>query len=324
MSAVTRNIGTQPVVTKVVAAFAAIYLIWGTTYLAIRVGVETIPPFMMAGVRYVLAGGVVMAVLLARGVSLPRRLHWRTALVVGGLMLVGGNGLLTLAEQQVASGLAALIVATAPMWMALLEWLAFRGKRPSAQVAAGLAIGFAGIALLIDPSQLSGKDLVGVGVVLAATLFWAIGGLYSRRAPTPDNTLMGVAAEMLVGGLSLLVLSAVTGEPARLDLQAVSLNSVLAMLYLGVFGSIVGYTAFIWLLKTVDPAKVATNAYVNPVIAVFLGWLVLGEVVTLQTVIAMGIILIGVLVINTKPTVFARIQRARVFRSAASPGISGD
>lgn len=322
MSAVTQESGTRASIGKIIAAFAAIYVIWGTTYLAIRIGVETIPPFLMAGVRYALAGGVMMAVLLARGASLPRRIHWRSALLIGGLMLVGGNGLLTFAEQQVSSGLAALIVATAPMWMTLLDWLAFRGQRPTAQVIVGLVIGFAGIALLIDPGQYAGSALLGVGIVLVATLFWAIGGLYSRRAPTPEDTFMGTAAEMLMGGLTLLVVSAITGEPARLDVGAVSLRSVLAMLYLSVFGSIVAYTAFIWLLKTVDQAKVATNAYVNPVIAVFLGWLVLGEAVTAQTIVAATVILMAVLIINTKPAALRWLTSP--FRPAPSVSISGD
>jgi drug/metabolite transporter (DMT)-like permease len=301
---------------KIVAAFAAVYVIWGTTYLAIRIGVETIPPFVMAGVRFVLAGGALMAFLVARGASLPKRVHWRSALIIGLLMLVGGNGLLTFAEQRVASGMAAMIVGTAPMWITLLQWLAYKGKRPTAQVVVGLVIGFVGIALLVDPTQNAGSDWLGIGIVLVATLFWAIGGLYSRRAVVPEDTLMGTAAEMLTGGLTLLVLSAVTGEGARLDLQAVSLPSVLATLYLSIFGSIVAYSAFIWLMKTVDPAKVATNAYVNPVIAVFLGWLVMGEAVTAQMVSAMGIILIAVLIINTKLKLF-RFKKLSVVHTPA-------
>jgi drug/metabolite transporter (DMT)-like permease len=325
MSVVTQKADTQTSTLKIIIAFAAIYIIWGTTYLGIRIAIETIPPFLMAGLRFILAGGVMLAVLLARGAKLPRRVHWRSVLIIGVLMVVGGNGLVAFAEQRVASGLAALIVATEPVWIALLEWLIYKGQRPSLQVAIGLVIGFTGMALLVDPGQnagVAGYDLVGIGIVLAATLLWSIGGLYSRRAPLPAETLVGIAAEMLVGGVLLVVLGVITGEPARLDWRAISLSSALAFFYLTIFGSIVAYSAFIWLLKTSDPSKVATYAYVNPIVAVFLGWLVAGEVVTWQMSAAAGVILLGVVTINTRLAAFHRILRFMFTFSAK--GTAGD
>jgi drug/metabolite transporter (DMT)-like permease len=325
MSVVAKKAGTQTSTVKIIVAFAAVYIIWGTTYLGIRIAIETIPPFLMAGLRFVLAGGVMLAVLLARGAKLPRRVHWHSVLIIGVLMVVGGNGLVTFAEQRVASGLAALIVATEPVWIALLEWLIYKGQRPTVQVAIGLVVGLTGMALLVDPGQnagVAGHDLLGIGIVLAATLLWSIGGLYSRRAPLPADTLVGIGGEMLVGGVLLILLGVATGESAHLDWRAISLSSALAFLYLTVFGSIVAYTAFIWLMKTVDPAKVATSAYVNPVVAVFLGWLVAGEVVTLQMSAAAGVILVGVVFINSKPAAFRRILRFRLGLPAG--GTAGD
>lgn len=288
--------------TLIILAFAAVYILWGSTYLAISVAVETIPPFFMAGVRQFLAGTLMFVFLKARGAEWPRRLHWRSAAMVGLLMLVGGNGFVTFSEQQIPSGLAALIVATVPLWMVLFDWLVFKGKRPAMQVAIGLVVGFVGVGLLIGPGQFggdSGYDTLSLVILLLAPVLWAIGSLYSRRAPLPDNTALGTSMEMLAGGVLLGVLGLATGETARLDIAAISSESLLAVLYLIIFGSIVGFSAFVWLLKTVDPAQVSTNAYVNPVVAVFLGWLILGEPVTPQILVVAGVIIVAVILITT-------------------------
>ncbi len=289
---------------KIVAAFLAIYLIWGTTFLGIRIAVETLPAFMMAGLRFFLAGGVMLPILLARGGRFPSLRHWRSAAIAGGLMLAGGIGLLSYAEQRIPSGLAALMVATIPVWITLFEWLGFGGKRPTAQVFIGLGLGLAGATLLFVPAVdtgAGGYDLVGLGIVLLGALIFAIGSLYSRRAPLPADTRISTASEMLAGGLLLLLVSLLAGEPARLDVAAISTRSIVALAYLTIFGSIIGYTAYLWLLKTVEPAKVGTNFYVNPVIAVLAGRLVAGETVTPPMVIAATVILLGVAVINATP-----------------------
>ncbi len=282
-------------------AFLAIYLIWGTTFLGIRIAVETVPAFLMAGLRFFFAGGLMMVVLLARGGDFPSLRHWRSAVIVGGLMLVGGIGLVSFAEERISSGLAALVVATIPIWITLFGWLGFGGKKPSPQIFTGLGLGFVGIILLFAPSIDADNDqLAGMGIVFIGAMFFAIGSLYSRRAPLPQDTRMSTASEMLAAGILLLGVSLLLGEPSRLDIGEISLRSVVALIYLTIFGSIIGYTAYLWLLKTVEPARVSTNFYVNPVIAVFMGWLVADENVTLPMIIATIVILAGVAVINTK------------------------
>jgi drug/metabolite transporter (DMT)-like permease len=288
---------------KILAAFLAIYVIWGTTFLGIRIAVETIPAFMMAGLRFTLAGGIMLAALLAGGGRFPRPIHWRSALIVGGLMLAGGIGLLSYAEQRIPSGLAALVVTTIPIWIALFEWLIFRGGRPGLQTFAGLGIGFVGAALLFAPAlrgAAGGYDLVGMGIVLLGAMIFALGSLASRRVPVPADSRIGTAAEMLAGGALLLIISLLSGEPARFSAAAVSTRSMLALAYLVAFGSVVGYTAYLWLLKTVDPSIVGTNFYVNPVIAVFVGWLVLDETVTPGMIVAAGVIFLGVAVTSIR------------------------
>ena len=286
----------------IVAAFLAIYLIWGTTFLGIRIAVETIPPFMMAGLRFFIAGGVMLPILLARGGRWPSRRHWRSATIAGGLMLGGGIGLLSFAERRIPSGLAALMVATIPVWITLFEWLGFGGKRPGAQIFVGLGLGFGGALLLFVPAlgnEAAGFDLMGMGTVLLGAAIFAGGSVYSRRAALPEDTRIGTASEMVAGGALLLIASLLAGEPARLDVGAISPRSVVALAYLTVFGSMIGYTAYLWLLKRVEPAKVGTNFYVNPIVAVFMGWLVLDEAVTPWMLGAAAVILVGVAVINT-------------------------
>lgn len=288
---------------KIVLAFAAIYTIWGTTYLAIRLAVETIPPFYMAGTRFLIAGIVTFAFLRARGVPIPKRFHWRSAAIIGALLIVGGNGFVTWSEQQVPSSIAALVVATVPLWITLFGWLIYRGGRPSKQIVFGVFLGFIGIGLLIGPGQILGTstfDWPSLLILLLAPILWSLGSLYSRQASLPDNIFMSTAMEMLAGGVLLMIAGTITGEAAELNFAEISARSVASMLYLTVFGSIVALTAYVWLLKTVHPARVATYTYVNPVIAIFLGWLILSEPITSQMLIAFVIIILAVVLITTQ------------------------
>jgi drug/metabolite transporter (DMT)-like permease len=282
----------------VIAAFAAIYIIWGSTYLAIRFAIETMPPLLMAGVRFLLAGGLLYGWMRLSGTPRPTGINWRAAAIVGGLLL-GGNGAVTWAEQWVPSGLAALLIATVPLWMVLLAWLR-GGERPTLGVSAGLALGLVGIILLIGPGELLGGshvDPIGALAIILGSVSWAAGSLYSRKAAMPKAPLLGTGMEMLAGGALLLLVGLATGEGAQVHLEAVSLRSVLALGYLIVFGSIVAFSAYVWLLRVVTPARASTYAYVNPVVAVFLGWALASEPLTPLTIVAAAVIVTAVALI---------------------------
>jgi drug/metabolite transporter (DMT)-like permease len=288
---------------KIIFAFASVYLIWGSTYLAIRFAVETMPPFLMAGLRFVIAGAAMYLWLRLRGEARPTNLvHWRSAAIVGGLLLLGGNGGVVWAEQTVPSGLTALLIATVPMWMVLIDWVRPKGVRPTRSVVAGLILGFFGLIILIGPQDLAHGQvsLIGALVLVSASLLWAIGSIYSRHAPLPASPLLGTAMEMLAGGILLLVAGVLTGEWARWDWEHISFNSWVSFIYLILFGSLIGFTAYIWLLRVTTPARAGTYAFVNPVVAVFLGWALASEPITLQTLLAAAIIITGVAVIITR------------------------
>lgn len=302
MTVRSENSGSHPPYALVIAAFLAVYLIWGSTYLAIKFAIAVIPPFLMAGVRYVIAALVLSTALRLQGVKRPAATaaNWRAAATVGILMLVGGNGFVTFAEQYIASGLAALLIATVPLWLVAFDWLFCRGPRPTPLIVAGLFAGLFGVYLLIGPSHLAGEraNPIGAGFVLAACVFWAAGSLYSRRAPLPASALTATWMEMLAGGLAMIVIGSVTGEWSRFDLASITLRSVLCVLYLSIFGSIVALTAYTWLLKVSTPARVGTYAYVNPVIAMVLGAIFAGENLSPRVIVAAFVILTAVLMIT--------------------------
>lgn len=287
---------------QVLAAFAAVYVVWGSTYLAIHFAVETLPPFLMAGARFLVSGAALYAWTRASGAPRPTRLQWRETAVVGAFLLVGGNGGVAWAEQRVPSGLAALLVATVPLWMVLLEWWRSGGVKPGWRTWAGIATGFLGLGILVGPAELLGggaADGVGAAVLVVASILWAVGSVYSRRAALPESPLQATGMEMLTGGAMLVLVGSAAGEWGRFDPGAVSGRSLLALAYLIVFGSGVGFTAYVWLLKHVEVAKVSTYAYVNPVVAVFLGWLLAGEAVTARTLAAAAVIVAAVAFITS-------------------------
>jgi len=283
---------------RVVAAFAAVYLLWGSTYLAIRFGVETIPPFVMAGTRHLVAGLLLYGWLRARGAARPEPRHWASAILIGGLMLLGGNGLVTWAEQRVPSGLAALIVASVPIWMSVLSGFEKR-RAPGKYVMIGLLLGLAGIGLLVAPGTLGGERVepLGAAALLLAALSWSVGSLASRRVALPSATLTAVAMEMIGGGLLLWITGLSLGEGLRLHLSAISARSAFSLAYLVVFGSLLGFSAYVWLLRVTTPARVSTYAYVNPIVAVLLGTLLGGEPLTLRIGLAAAGILAAVALI---------------------------
>ena len=286
---------------RLIGAFAAVYVIWGSTYLAIRFAVDSLPPFLMAGVRFLIAGTILYTLMASRGTPAPKRIHWRSTLIIGALLLLAGNGGVVWAEQRVPSGIASLMVAIVPLWIVLIDWLRPGGSRPGLPVMVGVLVGLAGIGLLVIGGDESNKpiDLLGIGSILIATICWAIGTFYARRAPLGSNSLQTTAMEMLCGGALLLLVGTVTGEWGRLDLAKVTVPSLLAVVYLIVFGSLVAYTAYTYLINHAPPARAATYAYVNPVVAVFLGWLFRGEPLTIKTLVAAAIIIGSVVIITT-------------------------
>jgi drug/metabolite transporter (DMT)-like permease len=288
---------------RIFLAFAALYIVWGSTYLAIRFAIETLPPFLMAGLRFWIAGLILYGFASRKeGFSVPSGRHWVSALVIGGLLLCGGNGCVVWAERYVPSGLASLFIATTPLWMVLLEWLWHRGRRPSAGVFAGIFVGFLGVWLLMAPNVFHRDSHsvhpAGAMMLLLAALLWSIGSIYSKRAPLPSSPLVATGMEMIAGGTLLVILGILRGECAGIDPSGFTVRSVAAFVYLISFGSLVGFTAYIWLLKTVGAAKASTYAFVNPLVAVFLGWAMGGETLKVQTVLAMAVIVAAVVMIT--------------------------
>jgi drug/metabolite transporter (DMT)-like permease len=290
--------------TPLIAAFATVYIVWGSTYLAIHVAVETLPPFLLAGVRFWVAGVLMFAWLRLKGLPMPDKKQWLHAAIAGVLMLLGGNGLVVWAEQTVSSSLTALLVALTPVWFALLDWARPAGTRPAAYTWVGIVVGFAGVALLVTGHNSSSANAAhnpwGVAALVVAGLSWAAGSLWSRYNAKPESPWMNSALQMICGGAVLLLVSFIHGEPAHFHLAQASLRSWLALLYLLVFGSWIAYSAYVWLLKVSTPARVATYAYVNPVIAVLLGHLMLDEALGERALWAAAIILAGV-IITTLP-----------------------
>ena len=281
-------------------AFAAVYLAWGSTYLAIRYAVETLPPFLMAAVRFLIAGTILYAWARLRGAPRPEPRHWRATTVIGGLLLLGGNGAVVWSELRIASGLAALLVAMVPVWMVLGDTLWQGSARPGPKVISGLLLGFGGLALLAGPSELMGSqrvDLLGMGVLVLGSISWAVGSIYSRMAPLPRSSVLVTAMEMLCGAVLLAIAGLVTGEASVVSLHSASPKSLMAVLYLVVVGSLVGFNAYIWLLGVTTPARASTYAYVNPVVALFLGWALAREPLTLRTLASAAVILVGVALI---------------------------
>ena len=285
-------------------AFAAVYVIWGSTYLAIRIGVESFPPLLLAGWRHFTFGLLFYPLLRWKTGVRPSWAHWRTAIISGCLLLFLGNGIVCVAEQTVPSGVTALLVATVSLWMVLVDWLRPGGTRPVPRVVAGLLMGFAGLALLVGPKNLGGSGRVspvGVALLVGASLSWACGSLYSKHGGMPVSPLLGAAMQSLAGGVALWIAGLFSGEVTALHPAAISLRSWLALVYLIMFGSMMGFTAYVYILKHSTATRVGTYAFVNPVVALFLGWLIASEPITRRTVLAAAVILAAVLLVITAP-----------------------
>ena len=296
----------HPLRAGIVLAFAAVYLIWGSTFLAIRYAVETIPPFFMAGCRFMTAGVLLYLWTRARGAARPSRSEWAGAVLIGFLLLVSGNGGLCWSEQRVPSGLAALLLAAIPIWMVVLDSLRSDGTKLEARVVGGMVMGVAGIILLVGPAHLWGSsrvDPAGAGVLMLSSFSWALGSVLSQKVSLPRSPFQAAAMEMLAGGALLLTVGVLSGEAAHFHFGEVAPRSVLGLVYLVAAGSLVGFTAYFWLLRNVPMARVSTYAFVNPAVAVFLGWALGSEVVTRRVLLASATIIAGVaLIITHRPS----------------------
>src|SRR5947207_3201545 len=277
-----------PTRSLVIIAFAALYLIWGSTYLGIRFAIETIPPFLMAGARFVLAGLIMYAIAWSQGITKSSWANWGTSLIIGACLLLAGNGGVTISEEYIDSGLAALIVAIVPIYIVLLGWLTGMAPRPSPIVWLALVGGFFGVGILFGPavhlSSNGGRNpAIGISILLVSCFIWSAGSLYSRVAKHAASPFLTAAQQMICGGMLLLFAGLATGELPRFHPGSISMLSLGSFVYLVLIGAVVGYTAYIWLLRHCDPAKVATYAYVNPIVAVLLGMFYAGETVTVRT-----------------------------------------
>jgi drug/metabolite transporter (DMT)-like permease len=287
-----------------VAAFAAVYVIWGSTYLAIAVGIESFPTLLLPAARHLIAGLVLYPILRWKTGIRPTPAQWRTATITGLLLLLVGNGGVCLAERTVPSGVAALLVALVSFWMVLFDWLRPGGPQPVPRVVASLILGFGGLVLLVGPAHLGGSErvnLAGAGILVIASFAWAWGSIYSKHHDLPSSPLLGVAMQSLAGGAGLWIVGLLAGEGQQLHVGAVTVRSWIALAYLLVFGSGIGFTAYVYLLKKSTAARVGTYAFVNPVVALFLGWLGAGETITLRTALAAAVILTAVLLVITAP-----------------------
>jgi drug/metabolite transporter (DMT)-like permease len=307
----------RPAAWKILLAFAIIYFVWGSTFLAIRVGVREVPPLILAAIRFSIAGLALYAWISARGEKQPTAREWRSASLLGLIIFVFDYGLLFWSEQRVPSGVAAVMLATIPVFMALSEIIFLRTQRLTLRLVVALLIGIFGVAVLMAHSlNLGGApvDKLGALALIFASISWSIASIFSRKLPLPPSKLMSSAAQMLTGGVLLTILAAALGEFHNFHPAVVSRAVWLSLLYLIVAGSIIGFTAYVWLLHHESPTKVGTYAYVNPIVAVLVGYFLGGEELTARTILGSLCILVSVIVITTmpakKPAAVARLKSA--------------
>jgi drug/metabolite transporter (DMT)-like permease len=294
----------QPPTSQLILAFAALYIIWGSTYLAIKIAIETMPPFFMASSRFLIAGALLYGLARFKGANRPNTKQWKHSAIVGTFLIAGGNGVVTVAERWVDSNIAALIIASSPLFMTLLGWLGGVQKKPGWLGIGSLLLGLGGVAYLIESPNTSSESgqLGGYALVLLAVLSWTIGCIFAKRNPIKIDSWLNSSMQMICGSIVCLVTGLCIGEIDTLSIGGISARSWIAFVYLIIFGSIIGYTSYVFLLKHCTPTTVSSHAYVNPVVAVILGWLILDERLTQSGWIGSGLILISV---------FALLQRQK-------------
>lgn len=301
MNAALRTSATTTAPTShLVIAFAVIYVVWGSTYLGMAIAIETMPPFLMAATRFIIAGTLLIAVRRWFGDALPTRRQWGSAAIVGSLLFLGGNGAVAWAQHWVPSGIAALLITTTPFWMTMVPWVAGYSPRPPLIALGGITIGLSGVALLVGApigTAPTTQVVIGALAIVAAAFSWSLGSLASKRLSLPASPWMSAGAQMVCGSVGLGLAGVVSGEASHVDVAAISLRSWLALAYLIFIGAIVGFSAYVYLLRHTTMARVSTYAFVNPVVAVVLGWLVLGEPLSGRTLFAGALIIVAVMLI---------------------------
>jgi drug/metabolite transporter (DMT)-like permease len=300
---------------RIILAFTAVYLIWGSTYLTILLAIRSIPPFLMAGTRFIISGIIMYSVARWSGAPKPAVNSWKSAVIIGACLLLGGNGGVTLSEKWVPTGLAALLVATVPIYIALLGWLSGKSPRPSLIMWLGLIGGFIGVGVLAAPAFSAPAEgghhgfAIGVTVLLVGSLMWSIGSLYSRHASSASSLFVASGQQMISGGALLFLTGLLLGETKTFSVSDVTPTSIGAFVYLVLIGALIGYTAYFYLLRHCDPAKVATYAYINPIVAIILGRLFLHEPLTVRTLVGAGLIIGSVAIVITAQQI--RAMRTR-------------
>lgn len=287
---------------QVAAGYAVIYIVWGSTYLAIAYAVRSLPPVLTTAARFMAAGAILCLFAWWRGAPRPLWAEWRAATIAGALLVVGGTATVCWAEQWVPSGLTSLLCATVPLWIVLLEWMAPRGQQPHGLVAAGVALGLIGLMVLTNPfsdNAASGRAVGAAAVLVMSAILWAAGSLYSRHAALPESATLGMGMQMMTGGLLCIPAGLLLGENTNVDLAHVPAVAWIAVAFLTIVGCLIAFTTYLWLLRVSAPSRVATHAYVNPVVAVVLGWAVAGEALTARMLVAAGFIIAAVVLITS-------------------------
>ncbi len=291
---------------KIVLAFTAIYFIWGSTYLAIRYAVETVPPFFMGFTRFVIAGAIILLIVKLKKEKPATKKDWVIGAISGSLMFGGGNGAVQWASQFMPSSLAAIVVATIPIWMILFHWIQSKANKPDLLTMAGVIVGIIGVILLteieeevlINNNQFGGTVILGMIVLIMGTMSWSAGSLYYRNSKPTVSSMNMAGIQTFCGGFTMLIISLFKGEPQNFDVSQVSLLSVFSMTYLILFGTLIAFLSYVWLLKASTPAKVSTYAYFNPLVAILLGGLIAGELLTIHMFLGGAAILISIILIN--------------------------
>lgn len=284
----------------VVVALLSVYIVWGSTYLGIKIAIETFPPFLMAGVRFIIAGALLYGFVVIKEKKHPKLIEWRDTTIIGTLLLLGGNGLVVIAEKTIPSSIAAIVIATVPLWMIVIAWLLKSQIIPNRSTLIGTLIGFVGVVILMFPSYQEHLhfDTFGLLLTLLAAILWSLGSIYSQKATLPSSVMLSTAMQMLSGGLVLIIVATLFGEWQQFHVEMLSSRSLFALTYLVLIGSLVGFSAYVWLLKNASPYLASTYAFVNPIVALFLGYVFADEVLSVKALIATALIISAVVMIT--------------------------